>query len=154
MSCHISGWVRFMPLGWLVSTFSASSAPCTISVGLWWPPMCHTRGSSRPPNPTTSIWVCSSSSSFSVYYLLSTQSWPCHLHLTVDLSGIYTHNNTQTYQIIAVRQPSWIFILTPLHTDHVGFTCLQWEAEDVWCDHGDNWNGPASLHGDTVQLCC
>lgn len=87
----VSGWVRFMLLGLLASTCCASSAPCTISVGLWWPPMCPTRGSSRPPSPTTSTWVCCSSSSSSVCYLSSTPSWPCHLHLTVDPSGDGAH---------------------------------------------------------------
>lgn len=33
------------------------------------------------------------------------------------------------------------------------FRCLQWEGEDVWCDHGDDWSGPSSLHGHTLQLC-
>lgn len=67
--CFISGWGLFMRLGWLALTFSASSAPCTISAGLWWPPMFPMRECSRPPSRITSTWVCCSSSCSSVYYL-------------------------------------------------------------------------------------
>lgn len=143
------GWVHFMPLGWLASMCSVSSAPCTINAGLSWPPTCPTRECSRPPSLTTSTWVCCSSSSSSVCYLLCIPSWPCHLHLTADPSGASTHNRSQTWLMILLwLQPSCLFPHS--HT----YCCFQWEGKDVWCNHGDNWLGPASLHGDTLQLCC
>lgn len=96
--------------------------------------------SSRPPSPTTSTWVCCSSSSSWACCLWSTPSWPCHLRLTADLSG----NPASDYKRV--------FRSDFVPNVHVCVT-EQRETQDVWCGHGYHQQGPAGLHGDAFQLC-
>lgn len=149
-----SGWVRFMLPGWLASTCSASSAPCTISVGPWCAPMCPMRESSRPPNPTTSTWVCCSSSSFSVCYLLSIPSWPCRLHLTADPLG----NNKQQYKNNKWLSYSYMLIYTYIVIFAVGSRkclTLSWRRLTWTCQH--SWGRSSATQptqASSYQLYC
>lgn len=84
---NLPGWVLSTPPACPPWTSSASTCPCTCSVGPWCVVMCRRKGSSRPLAPTTSTWPCCWSSYSFPLCPPSTPSSPSPLHLTVDHSG-------------------------------------------------------------------